>query len=337
MTTIPKVRYGIIGFGRFAERAILPAIRLSANSEVVAIQKRSLRAALERAAALGVPRAYDTPEAMAADPAVDAVFIVSANAAHYDETLAAARVGKHVLVEKPIAMDAREALAMMRACAEHGVQLTVGHMVRLSPAVRRVRDLIRQGTLGAVNHASAEFVYDARLSHRSWLTDRRVAGGGPVYDIGVHCLDTLRFILDDEVVSVRSELSPAPTAERTELTAAILLRFGRGTIGSIYCSFASPVRRSLLEVTGTEGKITVQDFTLSETAVTLTLTRGPAGQSPVTTTEVIQVPNLYVDEVTRFSDCILTGAESFSPGRNGLLNQRVLDCAMVGGGTPATD
>jgi 1,5-anhydro-D-fructose reductase (1,5-anhydro-D-mannitol-forming) len=180
-------------------------------------------------------------------------------------------------------------------------------------------------------------VYDARLSHRSWLSDRRVAGGGPVYDIGVHCLDTLRFILDDEVVFVKSELSPAPTAERTEALAAILLRFGRGTIGSIYCSFDSPVRRSLLEVTGTEGKVSVQDFTLSDTTVTLTVIHGPAGKSPVTTSEVILVPNLYVEEVTLFSESIVSGAESFSPGLNGLLNQRVLDLAMVGGGVPAVD
>jgi 1,5-anhydro-D-fructose reductase (1,5-anhydro-D-mannitol-forming) len=191
--------------------------------------------------------------------------------------------------------------------------------------------------LGEVNYASAEFVYDARLSQRTWLTDRRVAGGGPVYDIGVHCLDTLRYVLQDEVALVQSELSPPPDGERTEMVALMLLRFTRGTIGQIYCSFASPVRRSLLEVTGTEGKVSVDDFTLSGTTVSLSLSRAPAGRPPETTTELIAVGNLYVEEVTRFSECVLSGAESFSPGRNGLLNQRVLDLAMLGGGEPVND
>ena len=104
-----KIRYGIIGFGSFAEKTIAPAIQASTNSELVAIQKRSMAAAKEKAAACGVGLAFDSVEAAVSHPDVDAVFIVSANSEHCRETMAAATAGKHVLVEKPMAVNVAEA------------------------------------------------------------------------------------------------------------------------------------------------------------------------------------------------------------------------------------
>ncbi len=230
--TAKKIRYGIAGFGRFAERVIAPAIRVSPNSELVALQKRSLSEALAKAAEHGIPLAFASVADMVVHPDVDAVFLVSANSCHHPETLQAARAGKHVLVEKPMAMNVREAEEMIAVCARHNVKLSVGHMLRFSPLIRRMREVVGSGGLGTVHSVRADFIYDGRLSHRGWLYDRSVAGGGPVFDIGVHCLDTLRFILGDEVASVKSELDPWPTEQRTESTAHMLLRFHGGAIGT---------------------------------------------------------------------------------------------------------
>ncbi len=192
------LRFGIIGFGSFAERAIAPAIRATPGAALMAVQKRSLDAARALAKAGGIPLAFATAEELVAHPDVDAVFIVSANAAHRAETIAAARQGKHVLVEKPMALNVREAEEMIAECARHNVRLMVGHMIRFSPLAQRMRDVVRSGRLGKLVSARADFIYDGRLSQRRWLRDRDVAGGGPVFDVGVHCLDTLRFVLDDE-------------------------------------------------------------------------------------------------------------------------------------------
>ncbi|HTO93971.1 MAG TPA: Gfo/Idh/MocA family oxidoreductase, partial [Bacteroidota bacterium] len=132
------IRYGIIGFGRFAERTIAPAIRRARNSEVIALQKRSPEAARKKADECSIPLAFATAAELVAHPDVDAVFIASANSTHCPETLTAAAAGKHVIVEKPMALDAREARVMIDACREGGVRLMVGHMVRLSPVIRRV-------------------------------------------------------------------------------------------------------------------------------------------------------------------------------------------------------
>ena len=241
-----KIRYGIIGFGLFAERAIAPAIKASLNSELVAIQKRSRSAADEKSREYSIPLAFDSAEELVAHPDIDAVFIVSANARHCPETLIAARAQKHVLVEKPMAMNVAEARRMIAACKKNRVKLMVGHMLRLSPLVRRIRDIVRSGMIGEITAARSEFIYDGQSSQRKWLFDRKLAGGGPVFDIGVHGLDTLRFVLDDDVVTTRSVLHPRPTAARTEGSAYVSLKFSRGTVASIYCSFMAPIRRTFI-------------------------------------------------------------------------------------------
>jgi len=323
-----KIRYGIIGFGRFADKTIAPAIKLTHNSELVAIQNRSLSKAQTLAAVHGVHLAFDSVAELVAHPDVDAVFIISSNHLHCQETILAAQAGKHVLVEKPMAMDVAECSRMIEICAHHNVKLMVGHMLRLSPLLQRIKGLVGSGALGRVVHAQTKFIYDGRLTTRAWLTDRRVAGGGPIFDIGVHCLDSLRFILDDEVISVQGILQPKPTNERTEQTAHLALRFSRDTIAGIVCSYETPVRQSYLEILGTEGRISVEDFTIGTQIAKLKIERRIPNDLPDVTTEEIEVPNLYVDEATLFSDSILNNADPPLTAQNALLNQRVLDAAM---------
>ncbi len=323
-----KIRYGIIGFGLFAERVIAPAIKASSNSELIALQKRSLSAAQVKASEYSVPLAFDSAEELAAHPDIDAVFIASANVRHCPETLIAARAKKHVLVEKPMAMNVAEARRMIAACKKNRVKLMIGHMLRLSPLVRRMRDIVRSGMIGEITGARSEFIYDAQLSQRKWLFDRKLAGGGPVYDIGVHGLDTLRFVLDDEVVTTKSVLHPRPTATRTEGSATMSLKFSRGTVASIYCSFMTPIRRTFIEFVGTKGIISAYDFTHNNATVSLQITMG---KDETTKIEQISIPNLYEQEVSIFSDSIINKTEPIVPGSVGLKNQIVLDAAMKGG------
>lgn len=323
-----RVRYGILGFGHFAERAIMPAIRKSQNSELVAIQKRSLEQARQKAVEHNIPLAFDSADRLAAHPSVDAVFIVSANAAHHSETISAARAGKHILVEKPMALNAAEADEMTEECRKQGVKLMIGHMIRFSPLVRRMKELVRSGEIGQAILARSEFIYDARGSRRKWLNDKKIAGGGPIFDVGIHCLDTMRFILDDDVVSTQSQKEPDSEPELTETTAVLGLKFSKGVVGMISCSFSSPVRRAAMEVIGTEGLMYCENFTLGERVTDLKILLRGGENGEKMRLESIYVPNLYVEEITRFSESILTGADSPVPGEVGIANQRVLDTAV---------
>lgn len=328
MSANKKVRYGILGFGGFAERAIAPAIKESPNSELIAIQKRSLDEARAKAQQFNIPYAFSSAEELVNHPEVDAVFIASPNGLHAEQTLLAAKAGKHVLVEKPMAINAAEARMMIEACKKYKVKLMVAHMVRFSPAIEWIKKLLKTGTLGAVQFVRTEYIYDARLSKRKWLYDRKLAGGGPWFDIGVHCLDTMRYVLEDEIVSVRSVLSPTPTETTTESIAFVALQFSKGMLGSIICSFGAPFRRSVFEIVGTEGTVALADFTLSDQNVEVVVTSGKNGVPEIPEITKIFVPNLYERECTFFSDAILDNTEPPIPGEEGLRNQEVLDAGM---------
>jgi predicted dehydrogenase len=323
-----KIRYGIIGFGGFAEITIAPAIRATPNSELVAIQKRSIIAAQQKAAQYSVPLAFDSPEQLASHPDVDAVFIVGTNAARCSETLAAAKAGKHAIVEKPMAMNAAECSTMIEACKKANVKMAVAHMLRYSPLIRRMREIIQSGIIGRPTGVRAEFVYDASATQRTWLFDMKLSGGGPVFDIGIHCLDSMRFILDDEVIVTKSVLSPYPTEIKTEMSASLSLQFSKGTVGSIYCSFETPLGRTFLEVMGSQGAVSAFGFTTGSTVSQLTVTYCKDRQIWKKENEDIAVPNLYVEEVTDFSESILQNREPFLTGESALQNQIVLDAAM---------
>jgi predicted dehydrogenase len=326
-----KIRYGLIGYGIFAERRIAPAIKTSLNSEVWGIQKRSLAEAKEKARQAGIPLAFDSVQKLVEHPDIDAVFICSANAAHYPETIAAARAGKHVIVEKPAALTVAQTRDMIDTCASAGVKFMVAHMVRLSPVVQKIKSFVASGAYGPVIFARADFAYDRKFSHRGWLIDPAVAGGGPLFDIGVHCLDTLRFILDDEVDSVKAHMQPPPDASTTELTAHLSLRFARGTPASIFCSYEVPSLSRFLEVLCRNAAFRVSGFTAVNETLRLTTVLKRDDADPLETSEEIVVPDLYEKEVSLFSDAIINNTAPPLSGENALRDMIVLEEAMVQG------
>ncbi len=322
-------RYGIIGFGAFAERAIMPAIRASENSELVAIQKRSLDVAKWKAQEHNIPLFFDSPEELVASPEVDAVFIVSANSQHCHETLIAAEAGKHVLVEKPMAMSYAQAVKMVDVCTIANVRLMVGHMLRFSPLIHRMKEILASGMLGEISYARAEFIYDARNTLRNWLWDKNIAGGGPLYDIGVHCLDSMRCILNDEVTTVRSMMRTS-SDDCVETTNLLSLRFAQGTLATIYSSFETAHRHTFIEFFGSEGSLSAFNFTPSNTHAAIEIKMGKDGNIDSVNREEIVVPDLYRLEVNHFSDCILNNKEPLVSNESSLHNQYVLELALHG-------
>jgi glucose-fructose oxidoreductase len=227
-----------------------------------------------------------------------------------------------------MAMNVAECQRMIEACKKNDVKLMIGHMLRLSPLVVRMKELVKSGAIGRVIRAESNFIYDGRLSTRSWLHDRKIAGGGPTFDVGAHCLDTLRFILDDEVVSIQQELSPKPTAEKTESSSQLLLRFSKGTPATIFTSYETPIRQSYLEILGAEARISAIDFTINAATAILKIEPRSEKRPPEPIVERVDIPDLYVDEVNHFSDCILNAADPILSAHNALRNQQVLDAVM---------
>jgi predicted dehydrogenase len=191
-----KLRFGVLGAGQIS-RIACHEINGHASARVVAATDPHPERLAELSVALGGLRTYSDNEALLADPDIDAVFIATPNAFHAPLAQLALQHGKHVIVEKPFATNAAEALATIQQAELAGKLLSVGMNQRFRPESQRVAQLVRQGTLGRVYHAKAFWCRRAGIPKLgTWFGKQALAGGGALYDIGVHLLDLALFTMN---------------------------------------------------------------------------------------------------------------------------------------------
>src|SRR5947207_3930805 len=171
------VRFGITGFGLHAVKRLMPGFARAKKCSVIALSRRNMVAALESAAAYKIPHAFDSVAKLAASPEVDAVLVTTPNSLHLADVLAAIEGGKHVLCEKPMAMNAEECRQMVEAARQRKVLLGIAHVFRFDESVQKIRELIKAGAIGRAVFARSEFSFLAGPAHpRKWLYDAAIAG-----------------------------------------------------------------------------------------------------------------------------------------------------------------
>ncbi|TKJ41852.1 hypothetical protein CEE37_04600 [candidate division LCP-89 bacterium B3_LCP] len=312
------IGFGLVGFGRFCQNRLIPAFRQTNNARISAIWKRSKSEAEAEAQKYGIPAGYGDLSDLLKHPGVDAVYVTSANNMHEAHVIAAAKAGKHVLCEKPLSITAESCLRIVESCNKANVKLMVAHNLRYSEAILEIKRISSSGQLGEVVSGSTVFTYDGSKSPRSWLYDPHLAGGGAMIDIGVHCLDTLRFLLG-EIVEVQSMLDPPKSQNRIEESTQVNLRFASGALGSILCSYKSPYY-SRLEIQGSAGRALVEPFTLPEKDVLVKVERNGSYEGiPLNT------GNSYSRMIEAFSASIQEDNPAPIPGEEGLINQTIID------------
>ena len=317
------VRFGIAGFGLHAVKRLMPGFAQATKCRVTALSRRTAAAATESAAHYKIPLAFDSVAAMAASPEVDAVLVTTPNSLHLADVLTAIAAGKHVLCEKPMAMNADECRQMVEAARKQGVLLGVAHVFRFDKSVQFFRRMISDGVIGRPIFARSEFSFLASPEHpRKWLYDASVAGAGPVFDIGVHCIDTLRFVLDDEVVQVSASAHSDERSGDVESAAAVTLQFSRGAIGTVLVSYRAEYRTPL-EIIGESGTIAADDALNVEYPIDILLHRGEKKGKTTVSNQAV-----YGLQVDAFADAIEGKTPFPVPGEDGWQNQEILDAAM---------
>src|SRR5580658_4032122 len=200
MTQAP-VRFAILGFGNHAVRRLMPAFPKCELATLSGMWRRDHAAAIQNCAEYKIPHCFQTREELCASPDVDVVFITSPDAMHRDDTLLALSHGKAVLCEKPLAMNAAEAEEMNAAAKAAHTLFGVAQNFRYNRSLEWMREQIAAGRIGQPQLAHAQYVYSAKTAPRKWITDPSLACGGPIADVGVHCIDALRYILAADLVS----------------------------------------------------------------------------------------------------------------------------------------
>lgn len=318
------VRFGIAGFGLHAVKRLMPGFAKAKRCRVTALSRRSMAAARDSAAEYKIPLGFDSVAAMAASPEVDAVLVTTPNASHLVDVLAAIDAGKHVLCEKPMAMNADECRQMVEAARRRGVVFGVAHVFRFDESLLRFRELLKSGKIGKAIFARSEFSFLADPSHpRKWLYDSAIAGAGPIFDIGVHCIDTLRFVLNDEVTRVSASAASDERSGDVESAASLTLEFSRGTIGTVLVSYRAAYRTPL-ELVGDSGVIRAEDALNVEHPIEIQLQR----EGKVVETATVSNQSVYALQVDAFADAVEGKSRFPIPGEEGWQNQEVLDAAM---------
>jgi len=316
------IRYGILGFGHHAVRRLMQGFAEASDAKLTGIWRRDAAKARENAREYSIPHVFASAHALCASPEIDAVFVVSPDALHLEHVLLAAQHGKHVLCEKPLAMNAGEVERMLAAVELHGVKLGVAQNMRYNSSLALMRKWIAEGRIGKPVLAQAQFAYSAKDSPRAWIYDPKLALGGPIGDVGIHCVDALRYVLGTDVTAVGTMAHVDAHSGSVESHAVVGLDFTSGAMGAVTVTTRAAYR-TLMEVTCAHGVIICENGLTVDFPVDVVMRRG----TEVVTSETVSNADAYSRMLDGFSGWIEGRDEYLAPGLDGLHNQRILDAA----------
>ena len=318
-----KLGWGLLGASDIAKTRMIEAINGQPDSSVVAVMSTSEERAKSYAAENAIPRYYASVDGLLADPDVDVVYISTTNERHKAEVTAAAKAGKHVLCEKPLALTMTDARDMLETCKQARVVLGTNHHLRNAVTHRTVRRLIKEGVIG--KPLAARVFHAVYLPPRlqGWRLKKPEAGGGVILDITVHDADTLHFALDDDALEVVA-LSEQQGLAQGALEDAVMgvIRFRSGLLAQFHDAFTIRHTHTGFEVHGTEGSLFGEDVMTQEPQGRLFLRKGEKREE----LDLGPHENLYAHQVRHFNAAVQGQGAPFATAEDGL---RSLAVAMA--------
>ncbi len=337
-----QIRFGFIGAGQIAESAAA-AVNSHPNASVVAIQDLNAQRVAELCKAQSIAKGYATAAELLADPEVDAVYIAVPNKFHAPLAIQALEAGKHVLLEKPFAMNSAEAKQVAEAACKAGKVFTLGMNCRFMHSAQKVKTLVNQNVFGEIYHAKAYWFRRTGIPRLgTWFGNRELAGGGCLNDIGVHVLDLCLYVMGNfEPVSVFGATYGKfghrglgeggwGKSERTNITfdvedfASGFIRFANGATVSLDVSWAchqAEPNRAGVEIYGTEGGANAFDGRLFTPAAPDSVAKG----YQVTQDIDAEVAFPHGDRFHNFINHLLGTEELCVTVEQALTVQRILD------------
>ncbi len=315
------MRFGIVGFGHHAAKRLVPAFRAAKVARLEGLWRRDAVKAAADAGRFGVPRLFSSARELCVSPEIDVVFVASPDALHREHVLLALDAGKPVLCDKPLAMNAGEAEEMLAAAERAGVLFGVAQNMRYNLAIDLMRRWIEEGRIGRPQLAHAQFCYETSKSPRAWINDPSLALGGPIGDVGIHCIDALCYVLGESVTAVSTLAHRDAASGAVESHAVVSLEFGSGALGTVTLTTRAAYR-SLLEVVGEKGSLSCEDAMTVDRPVSLVQRQG--GQ--VVMEQPVSNHDAFSRMLDGFAEAVGSGGYRASAAE-GLENQRVLDAA----------
>ena len=307
-----SMRWGLIGASSIAQTHMMQAFELT-DQEVCMVASTTLPRAEQFARNHGIPKATADLATLLGDPQIEAVYISSTNEKHFAQGMAAIAAGKHVLCEKPLALQVEQARQMVAAARDAGLVFATNHHLRCSGSHRAIRQAIAQGRIGRVLSLRLHHAVHLPETLRGWRIHDAAAGGGVIPDITVHDADVTRFLLGEDPVSVVAQMASSGLGVGVEDSAMSVWAMPSGAMVMSHESFTHPFAGSGLEVHGTQGSIFARGV----------MTQSPVGDIDLVTKDGRQrLPyaghNLYVQAVQQFVDAVAGQGHPAASGWDGV-------------------
>jgi len=254
-----KLNWGLIGAGDIVRKRVAPAINALENCQLIAVSRNRADLAEGFAKEFGAEKWFADWRELLKDEEVEAVYIATPVFLHKAQTVAAAENGKHVLCEKPMALNAKDCEEMIAACKANNVKLGIAYYRRFYPVIERIKQIIASNEIGKISVAqmNAFEFFNPPFNHpRFWLLEKEKSGGGPMMDFGCHRLEVLMNLFG-QVSQVKSVVGNAVFKRETEDTAIASLKFESGVFANVTVTHAAFEPKDTLEIFGTKGTVSV--------------------------------------------------------------------------------
>ncbi len=315
--TQKKIGYAVIGLGRIAGH-FMPGVRNTTNSQITALVSGHRDKAERIASQYKIPASsiysYENFDEIAHNPAVDAVYVALPNSMHAEYTIRAAKAGKHVLCEKPMATNVADCEAMIAACKAANVKLMIAYRCHYEPTNLKAVHLIREGALGQVQAIESTFGFN--IGPGEWRLSKKLAGGGPLFDVGIYSLNACRYLTGEEpqhISAYASVIDHDGRFNEVEENVSWTMKFPSGIVASCNTTYGAQME-GFFRVHGSKGWLEVNQAFVYEG---LRL-RAEFGDTKLDEPNPARDPSHFQAEAEHFSHCVQNGLEPQSPGEEGL-------------------
>ena len=316
-----KTGYAVIGLGRIAGH-FMPGSRLTTNSQITGLVSGHPDKAQRIAAEYGIAKEsiynYENFEEIAKNPAIDAVYVALPNSMHAEYTIRAAKAGKHVICEKPMATSVAEAESMIAACKAANVKLMIAYRCHYEPTHLRAIKLIRDGALGNLQAIQSSFGFN--IAPGEWRINKKFAGGGPLFDVGIYSLNACRYLTGEEpehISAYASVIDHDGRFNEVEENVSWTMRFPSGIVASCNTTYGAQMD-GFFRVYGSKGSLEVNPAFNYDGLRLIGNFSGTKIDEPSTAKD----PSHFQTQAEHFSHCLENGLEPKSPGEEGLRDMR---------------
>lgn len=308
-----KLRWGVLGYARIARMSVIPAILRARNAEFYAIASRDEEKIRQCREEFSCTKAYKSYDELLDDPDVEVVYIPLPNALHKEWTIKAILKGKHVLCEKPMALNSAEAEEMFETARKHKVKLMEAFMYRFTDRTRKVKEILDSGIIGEVKYINSTFQFF--LSREDTIKLRSGLGGGSLYDVGCYPVNFIGMVTGRAPVSMTAQ---AVNQDGVDILFSALLKYDNGVIANINSGF-NAFERVLSEIVGTKGALEIPDtFLGNEGGITLITADGRKDLS-------VDESDRYKLEVEHFSDAVINNSELLLSPEETIRNMKIIE------------